>query len=71
MTYPASQTCKLISSAKGPWRVHELGADAKARCAAYNTAAHSNNYAPRGPGTVDCLRCAESQAPNPQEPEPR
>ena len=56
--YVAPKTCKVKTTAKGRRRVHELGADGKALCAAHNAAAHNNNYEPLGPGTVDCLRCA-------------
>jgi hypothetical protein len=60
MTYPAPQTCTIITDAKGRRRVHEQGPDGKALCAAHNAAAANNSYRPLGPGTVNCLRCARA-----------
>lgn len=58
MTYPAQQTCKIKTAAKGQRRIHEQGADGRAICAARNVAAASHDHEPLGPGDVDCLRCA-------------
>ena len=60
MTYPAKQTCKIKTAAKGQRRIHEQNTHGKAKCAASNVAAASNNYEPLGPGAVDCLRCART-----------
>jgi hypothetical protein len=60
MTYTAQHTCKIKTAAKGPRRVHELDlATGKSLCARKNDAAASNTFTPdRGPGEVECLRCA-------------
>ena len=58
MAYPAKQTCKIETAAKGQRRIHEQGADGRAICAARNVAAANHDFESLGPGDVDCLRCA-------------
>ncbi len=63
MTYPAQQTCKIKTAAKGQRRIHEQDTDGRAICAARNVAAASHDHESLGPGDVDCLRCARITGP--------
>jgi hypothetical protein len=58
VTYPAQETCKIETAAKGQRRIHEQGTDGRAVCAAHNVAAASHDFESLGPGDVDCQRCA-------------